>query len=519
MLAPFESSPTWRGRSYSLKTSLTALVLLCVVPPVAISAWLLWDNYQFKLSRAEEQTMGLARDVAAAFDQELASIETALKVLATAPELMREDLAGFHQRAREALIAGSVYNYILTDRNGRMVMNTLVPYGKPLPTSGTPPQLAAVFTTGNTVLTDFFIGPVTGKPALAMGVPVRIQGEVKYSLNIGLSPDRLNQKLNDFKLTNGWLIAVLDQAGTIVARSRDAQRFVGQKAVPPLVEALPQKSETHLRIPTKENIPTFASLKQIGKWRWGVVIGMHRSILRDQLLPQVWFVLAITLAALLLSLLGAAKLAGRVLTTVRNINQSAKSIHTGERIYLPEIQFKEAEAVGSALAKAGAAMQEMTFRAQHDPLTGLANRLLFTENAKRNLALAQRNGQELAVLAIDLDNFKLVNDIDGHAAGDQVLIEAARRIERAVRSSDLVARLGGDEFLVLLTETNTSHARQTADRIVSALAKPYPMTAQAVAGSVGIALYPADSQTLQGLIHAADHAMYEAKAEGRRQAS
>ena len=222
MLAPFESSPTWRGRSYSLKTSLTALVLLCVVPPVAISAWLLWDNYQFKLSRAEEQTMGLARDVAAAFDQELASIETALKVLATAPELMREDLAGFHQRAREALIAGSVYNYILTDRNGRMVMNTLVPYGKPLPTSGTPPQLAAVFTTGNTVLTDFFIGPVTGKPALAMGVPVRIQGEVKYSLNIGLSPDRLNQKLNDFKLTQGWLIAVLDQAGTIVARSRDA---------------------------------------------------------------------------------------------------------------------------------------------------------------------------------------------------------------------------------------------------------------------------------------------------------
>lgn len=502
-------------RRYSLKTSLLVLAALCVLPAALVNAWLVQEHFELRREQAEHNTLLTARQVVADLENELSAIESALKVLATAPELLNGDLAGFHRRAQAALGAGSVYNYIITDRQGRQILNTLVPPGQPLPATGTPKQLERVFTENRTVLTDLFVGPVVRRPALAMGVPVHRDGEVVYSLNIGLAPERLNSLLKLQALPDGWLIAILDSQGTIIGRSREPERFVGEPAVPELREALASATQSQLRIPTKEGIRVYAALRRSERWGWGVAVGMHEDLLNAAVRPLIWRVIMVTALVLGGGLLLALGLARRVLSTVHDINAAARALQNGEPVVIPQVQFSEAEAVGEALTRAADTMQEVTFAARHDPLTQLVNRSMFHEIAKRQLAASERSGQAMGLIAIDLDCFKAVNDTQGHAVGDAVLVEAGRRIELAVRSSDTVARLGGDEFMVLLGTTDPSHALATAQRIVEALSQPYAMTPCPVSASAGVALYPEHGGTLETLLSAADQALYAAKSAGR----
>lgn len=219
---------------FSLRRNLVLLVVACVLPAASVSALLLYANFKLERANVEHQTALVAHTVLADLEREIAAMESALKTLATSQELVSGDLAGFHARATQALTSGIVYNYVLTDVKGHQILNTLQPFGAPLPTTGTPAQLATVFARQTTVLTDFFIGPVTRRPAIAMGVPVTVDGGVRYSLNIGLAPDRLSDIVARHPLPSGWLLAVLDSGGTIVARSRDPSRYVGEKAVPEL---------------------------------------------------------------------------------------------------------------------------------------------------------------------------------------------------------------------------------------------------------------------------------------------
>lgn len=159
--------------------------------------------------------------------------------------------------------------------------------------------------------------------------------------------------------------------------------------------------------------------------------------------------------------------------------------------------------------------------AQHDALTGLPNRALFFEHLDQALRLAARHGEKEALLFIDLDEFKPINDRLGHAAGDQVLLTTAQRLSAGVRDSDLVGRLGGDEFVVLLHAVRDSdEALSVARALCRSLAEPFAVEGQAVAvsASIGVALYPDHAASGDTLVRAADGAMYGAKAAGRNRA-
>ncbi|HEY7294239.1 MAG TPA: PAS domain S-box protein [Dehalococcoidia bacterium] len=161
--------------------------------------------------------------------------------------------------------------------------------------------------------------------------------------------------------------------------------------------------------------------------------------------------------------------------------------------------------------------EQYRYQALHDPLTGLANRALFTEQMGRALELAQSERGQLAVLQIDLDGFKQVNDTYGHETGDALLIEFAARLRAAVRAADTSARMGGDEFSVLLPGTGMRGAIATAEKLLAAAALPF-VTAEATinAGmSIGIAIYPDHGRTADALLRRADTAMYIAKLERR----
>ena len=160
--------------------------------------------------------------------------------------------------------------------------------------------------------------------------------------------------------------------------------------------------------------------------------------------------------------------------------------------------------------------------AYYDTLTQLPNRALFHDRLEQNVKQAERTGNPLAVLFIDLDGFKEVNDRSGHAAGDQLLRECARRLRARVRGSDTVARIGGDEFTVILIEVNDIlHIEILAQTILDALAEPFTIGASNhfISGSMGITLCPQDGRMPDELLRNADQAMYVAKQAGRNRFS
>ncbi|NRF66905.1 EAL domain-containing protein [Aquincola sp. S2] len=169
----------------------------------------------------------------------------------------------------------------------------------------------------------------------------------------------------------------------------------------------------------------------------------------------------------------------------------------------------------SELESKKAALETM---ALHDPLTGLANRTLFAELTLAAVAAARRDNGKLALLFIDLDRFKSVNDQLGHAAGDDLLIALAGRLRATVRESDVVCRHSGDEFTILLHDAHTwDEVAATADRLLKAIEAPMTVREQeaSVSASIGIALFPDDAADYEELLRHADTAMYAAKRLGR----
>lgn len=162
--------------------------------------------------------------------------------------------------------------------------------------------------------------------------------------------------------------------------------------------------------------------------------------------------------------------------------------------------------------------ERLTYLANHDPLTGLANRALFKEHVEASINRAIRYQHKTACLFIDLDRFKRVNDSFGHDFGDRLLVAAANRLRQCVRLNDVVGRLGGDEFIVLLDGINDAGDAAIASRkILGALGKPFRISGQrlSLGVSIGISMYPEDAHDAQSLLKNADTAMYNIKKNGR----
>jgi diguanylate cyclase (GGDEF)-like protein len=156
--------------------------------------------------------------------------------------------------------------------------------------------------------------------------------------------------------------------------------------------------------------------------------------------------------------------------------------------------------------------------AYYDPLTGLPNRLLLSDRAEQALSSSVRYGRKTAVMVIDIDNFKHVNDTYGHPTGDQVLQDISVRFSSSVRKVDTVSRLGGDEFIVLLPEISSNETLEIiAGRIMQSVSVPFSISGQEVALSVsiGIAVFSQELSGLNELIKNADMAMYAVKQQGR----
>ncbi|RMD62387.1 MAG: sensor domain-containing diguanylate cyclase [Alphaproteobacteria bacterium] len=175
-------------------------------------------------------------------------------------------------------------------------------------------------------------------------------------------------------------------------------------------------------------------------------------------------------------------------------------------------------AVFSDIAERKERERRLSYLAYHDEITDLPNRALFMDRLSHGLALARRRGTPLAVVLLDLDGFKDVNDTFGHEAGDLLLRSVAQRMKSGLRDSDTLARLGGDEFAILLPAVGSARdARKVVMRVQAALRRPFYLAGDEVCigGSAGGALYPANGADAEELLRCADLAMYEVKRRGK----
>jgi diguanylate cyclase (GGDEF)-like protein/PAS domain S-box-containing protein len=174
--------------------------------------------------------------------------------------------------------------------------------------------------------------------------------------------------------------------------------------------------------------------------------------------------------------------------------------------------------VATDITERKASEERIRYLAQYDVLTGLPNRTVFRDRVSQAIAQAQRSGVQVAVMFLDLDHFKNINDSLGHETGDELLKSAAQRLRGCLRAGDTAARLGGDEFVICLpTLSEAQHAINIAEKVLDALRQPFSLDGNElhVRGSLGISLYPCDGIDADSLMRAADAAMYHAKEKGR----
>jgi diguanylate cyclase (GGDEF)-like protein len=501
----------------TIRSRLVWLVMACVVPASLMVVGLIVHDVQRERARLVRDASATARAITSAVDRDLASVESALRVLASSPSLRANDLATFYAQAKEVQRDLIATNIVLSEANGQQRLNTLRPFGEALPPAGGMGLARRVFETGRPVVSDLFIGPVSRRPVIVIAVPAQRDGSVVYSLSAGLFPERLSTLLTQQRLPPDWSAAILDGSGTIVARDADTERVVGRPGSPALLQRMAQAAEGSLESATPDGARQISVFTRSAISRFTVSIDIPEATLNHALWRSIgWLVVATVL--LLASSLGLAWWIGkRIAGAMHRLTQPALALGRGQAVSIPSLQLREADEVARSLMKASEMMLQARHDAYHDELTGLANRTLFNEIIQQQLALSRRTGDPLAMLFIDLDGFKAVNDRYGHAAGDGLLRAVAARLTAGLRSSDIAARFGGDEFAAILVQASRDAAATVAAKLVESLSMPYPIGALTIeiSASIGIADYPACGDSGDVLLLRADEAMYQAKLGGR----
>ena len=497
----------------SIPTTLAALVVACLAPTLLALVAMSYVDYRVREAALFGAAVAQARTMMALVDRDLEAVESGLRGLATAAVAGDGDVGRLHERLRVAQKSQAFDGYYLIDRDGRQRL--AAPSTSTRPESELATHLKAVFETGKPELTGVFAPSVERAPIVAMGVPVWKGDAVAYTLAVALAPDAILASARR-SMPDGWIAAIIDRDGNIAARSRDGERYVGQQATPSLLAAIDGRSEGTSETMTKDDGAMLTAFSRSTRGEWTVAVGVPKTLLVAPLHRSIaWLALA-ALAVLGFVLWFAYRISHAVTRAVDDLVEPAMALGNGRPVDVRPTMFREVDAVGRAIRQASQRLTTAQHHAYHDPLTNLRNRTLFDEMALRQIAQAYRDGAQFAILAIDLDGFKAVNDQHGHAAGDLVLREVADRIMGLVRGSDVVSRRGGDEFSVMLVDVDGAKTRRIAEKLLDALSAPYPGVGPAVSASIGVARDPHDATTLNDLLGRADEALYAAKDAGKR---
>ena len=281
---------------------LTCLVIGCVLPAALGSVFLFTISYQQQRTILERNTIATARALMQAIDAELFGVQSALQVLASSQRLASGDLLSFYRKASESLPNMGGNYIVVTDPTGQQRLNTLKPFGDPLPQLPLSVKLQRVFDTGEPVISDFFVAPDIGQSAITLEVPVFANGKVIYSLAMGILADRFGDILRRQNLPPDWITAIYDSSGTIAARTHKPEQYVGRKGPTSFLRTSAEVSEGITEVNSLEGIPTLSAFNRSPRSGWAIGIGIPKTALTENLWRSMGFNAAVTLALLALSI-------------------------------------------------------------------------------------------------------------------------------------------------------------------------------------------------------------------------
>ena len=337
---------------------LTCLVIGCVLPAALGSVFLFTISYQQQRTILERNTIATARALMQAIDAELFGLQSALQVLASSQRLASGDLFGFHRKASEALPNMGGNYIVVTDSTGQQRLNTLKPFGDPLPQLPLTAKVQRVFDTGEPVISDFFAAPDIGQSAITLEVPVFANGKVIYSLAMGIFADRLGDILRRQNLPPDWITAIYDSNGTIAARTHKPEQYVGRKGPTSFLRTSAEVSEGVTEVNSLEGIPTLSAFNRSPRSGWAIGIGIPRTALTENLWRSMGFNAAVTLALLALSIGMARIISVRINRSVRSLRIPALALGTPELVSIPDNEIVEVNDIGQALMKASQIIRE-----------------------------------------------------------------------------------------------------------------------------------------------------------------
>lgn len=354
----------------SVQALLLWLVLGCLLPGSIGAIVLFVHMLNEGRSQLQQLTLQTARTLVMEVDSKLAQIEVLALALAHSSSLAANNFEDFHHKAREILESTSIAsNVVLSDASGQQIVNTLRDFGAPLPRYGNQAQLRQVFATGQTVVSDVFIGAIVVQPTVAVAVPVFVKGKVAYVLSVGIPPQWLNgllhqhQQSHPQQLPQDWGISIFDSTGTIAARNHLPEQFVGKKATSDLL-AHYAENEGELEVNTVEGIPVLVFFSTSARYRWKVGIGIPRQQLEAALMRKVTLLGSGILLLVGLGIALAIFLGRRISLSVTALTLPTRDLAEGKTLSAPKVYFFEAQEVVDAMAQTAIQLVQRTRQTQ-----------------------------------------------------------------------------------------------------------------------------------------------------------
>ena len=372
-----------------------------MIPAAVAAALLIGYSYDRQSKIIEQRTLETARALAQAVDRELATSQVALLVLAKSPYLASGDLAAFHLQARGVIRDLPGDTLVLSDPSGQQLVNTLRPFGEALPLRGNSAQLRRLFETGQPVISDLFVGQVMRRPIIALDVPVRQGDKVVFALAMGIFPERLGEILARQKIPPDWVAGIFDSQGTIVARTRAAEQFVGGKGAPALVQHMAQVAEGRIETETLEGIPVVSVFSRSAVSHWSVAIGIPRSSLASALWNPISMIIVGAVVLLLLGIVMAQRVGSRIAGSIRGLIAPAAALGRGDLVVVPPLHLREADEVGRELVSASERLhdREKTLAIVSHDLRNPLGAIMIGASTIEGLAAKLPGGEPIRVLA------------------------------------------------------------------------------------------------------------------------
>ena len=535
----------------SLKSRITLFTLSVFVLGIGVlsiyAGAVLRQEMQAQLSENQYATVSL---VAAQVEAELAERLNSLKTVARAvtPELLADGAAlQDFLEARQLLALQFNAGAYVTGMDGTAIASVPRSVERVGVNFQDQEHVAATLREGRSIISKPRVGKVLGTPVLAMTAPVLgAQGQVLGAIVgvIDLSQHSFLERVTGSRYgkTGGYVLMSAADRMTIMAtdRSRVMEKLPAV-GVNPLMDRYLQGYEGSGSVVDSRGLRVISSSRQIPTAGWVLVARMPAAEafapVTAMLRRLLWASLIFAFVAGSLIWWATLRLLQKRLAPMVAATQTLESMAGAKAPVMP-LPVASNDEIGhliggfnrllALLAQRDEQVRQMAF---HDPLTNLPNRRLFQDRLSQVMAAGDRSGRYGAVMFIDLDNFKPLNDRHGHAAGDLLLVEAAARLKSSVRKIDTVARIGGDEFVVIIRELEVDRARsveealEIARKISAALARPYRLTGpqegesetpveHVCTASIGIELIGDHEASAQAICERADTAMYQAKEAG-----